>query len=202
MSTAASDAISERTEVLHGRQNVINTVLQFTSNANSGIDACVDYSRPSLAIEIEQLKQAFVDAKGRGVKLRYVTEVTENNIGYYKQLIKMVDELRHIEGIKGNFYISETEYIAPASLNGKGEPASQIIYSNVKEIVEHQQQYVFDSFWSRAIPAERRIREIEEGIVQYETKVLENKEQIFNHMKSVIEKSSEDQFAHQSVECN
>ena len=73
----------------------------------------------------------------------------------------------------------------------KGKPASQIIYSNVKEIVDHQRQYVFDSFWSRAIPAERRIREIEEGIVHYETKVLENKEQIFNHMKSVIEKASE-----------
>ncbi|MGC2669263.1 MAG: HAMP domain-containing sensor histidine kinase, partial [Candidatus Nitrosopolaris sp.] len=103
----------------------------------------------------------------------------------------MVNELRHIEGIKGNFYISDTEYIAPASLHGKGEPASQIIYSNVKEIVENQQQYVFDSVWSRAIPAERRIREIEEGIVQYETKVLENKEQIFSHLKSVIEKASE-----------
>jgi two-component system, OmpR family, sensor histidine kinase VicK len=181
----------ERTEVLHGQQNVINTVLQFTSNAKSRIDACVDYSRPSLAIEIEHLKKAFLDAKSRGVKLRYGTEVTENNIGYCKQLIKMVDELRHIEGIKGNFYISETEYIAPASLHGNWKPATQIIYSNVKEIVEHQQQYVFDSVWSRAIPAERRIREIEEGIVQYETKVLENREQIFNHMKSVIEKASE-----------
>ena len=73
----------------------------------------------------------------------------------------------------------------------KGKPASKIIYSNVKEIVEHQQQYVFDSFWSRAIPAERRIREIEEGIVHYETKVLENKDQIFNHMKSVLKKTSE-----------
>ena len=155
---------SERTEVLHGQQNVINTVLQFTSNAKSRIDACVDYTRPSLSIEIEHLKKAFLDAKSGGVKLRYVTEVTENNIGYCKQLIKMVDELRHVEGIKGNFYISETEYIAPASLHGKGKPASEIIYSNVKEIVEHQQQYVFDSFWSRAIPAERRIREIEEGI--------------------------------------
>ncbi len=50
----------------------------------------------------------------------------------------MVDELRHIEGIKGNSYLSETEYIAPASLHAKGKPASQIIYSNVKEIVEHQ----------------------------------------------------------------
>jgi signal transduction histidine kinase len=187
---SSSDTIS-KTEVLYGEQNVVNTVLQFTSNAKSRIDACVDYSRPSLAVGIEEIKKWFLDAKSRGVRLRYVTEVTEDNVGYCKELIKMVDELRHTEGIKGNFYISETEYIAPASLHAKGEPASQIIYSNVKEIVDHQRQYVFDSFWSRAIPAERRIREIEEGIVQYETKVLENNEQIFNHMKSVIEKASE-----------
>jgi two-component system, OmpR family, sensor histidine kinase VicK len=187
----SSDTISETTEVLYGEKNVVNTVLQFTSNAKNRIDACVDYTRPSLAIGIEELKKAFGDAKNRGVKLRYITEVTEENVGYCKELITMVDELRHLNGIKGNFYISETEYIAPASLHEKGKPASQVIYSNVKEIVEHQQKYVFDSFWNRAIPAERRIREIEEGIVHYETKVLENNDQIFNHMKSVIEKASE-----------
>jgi signal transduction histidine kinase len=188
---SSSDTIRERTEVLHGEQNVIYTVLQFAYKAKSRIDACIDYTRPSLAIGIEELKNAFLDAKNRGVKLRYVTEVTDDNVGYCKELLKMVDELRHIEGIKGNFYVSEIEYIAPATLHEKGRPASQIIYSNVKEIVEHQQQYVFDSFWSRAIPAERRIREIEEGIVHYKTKVLENKDQIFNHMRSVLQKASE-----------
>ncbi|MBV9175787.1 MAG: HAMP domain-containing histidine kinase [Nitrososphaeraceae archaeon] len=191
MTTASSDIIRERTEVLHGEQNVVNTVLRFVSNAKSRIDACIDYTRPSLAIEIEQLKKAFLDAKSRGVKLRYVTEVTEENLRYCKELLKMVNELRHIDGIKGNFYVSETEYIAPATLHEKGKPACKIIYSNLKEIVEHQQQYVFDSFWSRANPAERRIREIEEGIVCYETTVLENKDQIFNHMRSVLKKADE-----------
>ncbi|MBV9669300.1 MAG: hypothetical protein JO327_14380, partial [Nitrososphaeraceae archaeon] len=191
MTTASSDIIRERTEVLHGEQNVVNTVLRFVSNAKSRIDACIDYTRPSLAIEIEQLKGVFLDAKSRGVKLRYVTEVTEENLRYCKELLKMVNELRHIDGIKGNFYVSETEYIAPATLHEKGKPACKIIYSNLKEIVEHQQQYVFDSFWSRANPAERRIREIEEGIVCYETTVLENKDQIFNHMRSVLKKADE-----------
>jgi hypothetical protein len=155
----SSGAISERTEVLHGEKNVVNTVLQFTSKAKSRIDACVDHTRPSLVVEIEQLRKAFLDAKNRAVRLRYVTEITEDNIGYCKELIKIVDELRHIEGIKGNFYISETEYIAPASLHEKGKPASQIIYSNVKEIVE-QQQYVSDSFWDKSVSGERKIREI------------------------------------------
>jgi two-component system sensor histidine kinase VicK len=186
-----SDAISERTEVLDGEQNVVNTVLKFTSKAKRRVDACVDYTRPSLAVEIEQLKKAFLDAKRRGVKLRYVTEITNDNVEYCKELTKMVDELRHIEGIKGNFYISETEYIVPATFHEKGKPASWIIYSNVKEIVEHQRQFVFDSFWSRSIPAEQKIKEIEEGITYYETKVLEDKEEIFNHMKSVLDEANE-----------
>jgi signal transduction histidine kinase len=188
---SASDTINERTEVLHGEQNVVNTVLQFTSKAKSRIDACMDYTRPALAVEVEQLREAFLDAKRTGVRLRYVTEITKDNVQYCKDLLKMVDELRHIDGIKGNFYISETEYIAPAIFHEKGKPASWIIYSNVKEIVEYQRQFVFDSFWSRAIPAEQKIKEIEEGITHYETKVLENKEDIFNHIKSVLDKANE-----------
>jgi two-component system, OmpR family, sensor histidine kinase VicK len=193
LTTAApsSNAISERTEVLHGEQNVVNTVLQFTSKAKSRIDACVDYSRPSLTIEIEQLRKAFLDAKRRGVKLRYITEITEDNVGYCKELVKIVDELRHIEGIKGNFYISETEYIAPATFHARGKPASQIIYSNVKEIVEHQQQFVFDSFWSRSIPAEQEIKAIEEGIIHYETRIVEDPDQIIEEISRLTANSNE-----------
>ena len=75
-SSSSSDRITERTEVLTGEQNVLNGVLQFVSNTKSEIDACIDYSRPLLAIEIEDLKKAFLGAKRRGVRLRYVTEIT------------------------------------------------------------------------------------------------------------------------------
>jgi two-component system sensor histidine kinase VicK len=156
-----SETITHMTKVLEGDQNVINTILQFVSNTKVRIDACIDYSRPLLAIEVEELKKAFLDAKSRGVKLRYVTEITEGNVGYCKELIKMVDELRHLDGIKGNFYISETEYIAPATFHAKGKTASQIVYSNVKEIVEFHQSYIFEVFWNRSTAAEQRINQIE-----------------------------------------
>src|ERR671939_178262 len=153
----------QRTEVLTGEQNVVDTVLQFVSNAKNRIDACIDSSRPSLAFEIGILKKAFLDAMNRGVKLRYVTEINENNVKDCKELINIVDELRHLEGIKGNFYVNETEYIAPATLHENGKPASQITYSSVKEIVQHHKHYVFDTIWSRAIPAEQRIQELEKS---------------------------------------
>ena len=153
----------EFTRVYYGGGTVIDTVLQFLNKSNNIIYACVDQTRPSLTIDIALLKEAFLDAKNRGVKLLYVTEINRDNLSYCKQLITMVDELRHLDGIKKNFYISETGYLAPATLHEKGKPASQIIYSNVKELINHQ-KYVFDTFWDKAIAAEQRIREIEEDI--------------------------------------
>jgi two-component system, OmpR family, sensor histidine kinase VicK len=151
----------EFTRVYYGGETVIDTVLQFLNKSNDIIYACVDQTRPSLTIDIALLKEAFFDVKKRGVKLLYVTEITRDNLSYCKQLLTLVDELKHLDGIKGNFYISESGYLAPATFHEKGKPASQIIYSNVKELIEHQ-RYVFDTFWDKAISAEQRIREIEE----------------------------------------
>ena len=123
----------------------------------------MNYTRPPLAILIEPIKKAFLDAKSRGVRLRYLTEITKDNIDYCKVLTTIVSDLRHLDGIKGNFMISETEYLAPLVLYEKGKVASQVIYSNAEEIVE-QQQYIFDTLWRKAIPAEQKIREVEEGI--------------------------------------
>ncbi|HXX97026.1 MAG TPA: hypothetical protein VEL11_07925, partial [Candidatus Bathyarchaeia archaeon] len=41
--------------------------------------------------------------------------------------------------------------------------ASQMIYSNVKELVGHQ-QYLFDTLWNKSIASEENIKEIEDGI--------------------------------------
>lgn len=124
--------IREGTKVFYGTDIVIDTLLQFFRKTDSKIDACVDYTRPSLAIDIQVFREAFLDARKRGVKMRYVTEITKDNIPYCKQMMSMVDELRHLDGIKGNFYISDTGYLAPATFHEAGKSAAQIIYSNVR----------------------------------------------------------------------
>ena len=58
----------------------MNTVLQFLYQSSNVIDACVDYTRPSLAVDILVLRKAFLTARSKGVKLRYVTEITDENI--------------------------------------------------------------------------------------------------------------------------
>jgi two-component system sensor histidine kinase VicK len=158
---STGDEEQEFTRVYYGGETVMVIILQFLNKSNDIIYACVDQTRPSLTIDIALLKEAFLDAKRRGVKMLFVTEITKDNLSYCKQLLTLVDELKHLDGIKGNFYISESGYLAPATFHEKAKPASQIIYSNVKELIGHQ-RYVFDTFWDKAIAAEQRIREIEE----------------------------------------
>ena len=89
-----------------------------------------------------------------------------------KSMTKLVDELRHLNGVRGRIAISESEYMATTVLQ-EARPLTQVIYSNVKEVVE-QGQYIFDTLWNAAIPAEQKIKEIEEGTVKNETKIIEN----------------------------
>ena len=188
VSTTPADS-AERTEVLYGTENVVNKELQFFSRAKTGIDTCMDDSRPSLAIGIESIKRSFLDTKSRDVRLRYLTEITNSNISYCKELMSIVNELHHLDGIKGNFMISESEYLAPATSHEKTKPASLIIYSSVKEIVEHQ-QYVFETLWTKSAPAEQRIREIEEGVLPFKTKILQDENEIINEIRRLNNRAS------------
>jgi two-component system, OmpR family, sensor histidine kinase VicK len=109
--------VISQTEIIHGSENVVDRLVQFTYRAQLRIDVCVDNTRPGLAVEIRRLKDTFIDAKRRHVKVRYITEITKDNFDYCKELISIVDELRHLDGIKGNFYVSEFEYAAPSTLH-------------------------------------------------------------------------------------
>jgi two-component system, OmpR family, sensor histidine kinase VicK len=46
-----------------------------------------------------------------------------------------------------------------------------MIYSNVRELVEHQ-QYVFDTLWNKSIPSEERIEAIEDGIQPHVIEII------------------------------
>ncbi len=89
--------------------------------------------------------------------------------------MKFFGEIRHLEGLKANFSVSESEYLASSTINQESDQPKlieQIIYSNVKDIVE-QQKYVFESFWDRAILGEQRIKEIEEGKTFGKTEIIQ-----------------------------
>ena len=160
------------TEVVHGSDKVIDRFVQFMHKAQRRIDVCVDNTRPLLAIEFKQIKDAFIDAKRRGVTIRYITEITKNNLHYCREMMSIVDELRHLDGIKGNFSVTEQEYVSAFSFHERGF-SEWMIYSNFKEIVEHQ-QYIFESLWNTSSSAERKTTEIRNDVSLGIAEIIDN----------------------------
>ncbi len=160
---AAADAGIPTTKVYYGPDNADNAILNFIDGAKVKIDSCINSVAPSVIIEVDAIRGRRVDAvKNRGLKLRYVTDITKDNVDYVKEMLTF-SEIRHLDGLKGNFEVADQrEYVAVATLQA-AQSIPQLLFSNLPEVVE-QQQFVFDSFWSRASPAEHKIREIEDGV--------------------------------------
>jgi two-component system sensor histidine kinase VicK len=151
------------THVLDSVENANDAIFEFLGNAKSRLSVYSDSMGPSVSVGVELYNRAIIDLKNRGIKVKYVTEINKENIHYCKDLMKMIDELRHLDGVKGNSAVSETEYLFVAAALQEAKPVQQLLYCDMKTIVE-QQQYIFDTIWSKAIPAEQKIKEIEEGI--------------------------------------
>jgi two-component system, OmpR family, sensor histidine kinase VicK len=105
--------------------------------------------------------QKYIELHHRGVRQRSITEITGENVIACKKLMEF-QELRHLDGLKGYLAIADGRILSTHAFRREhGLPHA--VESNVRIFVE-QQQYFFETLWNKAISAEQRIREIEEGI--------------------------------------
>lgn len=158
----------EKTEVVYGVENVIQKGLQELSKIKQRADLCTASDGPSVIVATKPILNAYIEANKRGVAIRYITEITKENISDCKEIMNFA-KVRHLDKVKGHMGVSETEYDASAVVEGKR--LTQLIHSNVKAFVE-QQRYFFETLWEKAIPAEQRIKEIEEGVPIEKTEVI------------------------------
>ncbi|MDP8886412.1 MAG: hypothetical protein M3M91_01335, partial [Thermoproteota archaeon] len=165
---------TSKTIVLTDPKDIRSSVAALFSNVKERIDCSADSNAPYSHVILKPVRDGYTQLKNRGIKVRFITEITKENLYYSKELMKIV-ELRHLDGIKGNFGISDgVEYRASPTSKQEGPPSEYII-STMKSFVE-QQQYFFDMLWSKAIPAERRIKDIEEGHREEFFEIIDNPE--------------------------
>lgn len=142
-------------DIVEGRQNVVAAIAKFQSNIKKTWCACVDSAVP--AFSMGAVRQGYVDARKRGVRIMYITEITKENLPYCREIMK-VAELRHLAGVKANFALSESEYVAGVKEGGSPDIV-RLVRSGSKELVG-QQRLVFDLLWQNAIPAQERINHL------------------------------------------
>jgi hypothetical protein len=184
------EAEDEVTTILYGAQNILNFNLVRFSKIKEKHDAFLGSAWPSVIFTVAQpIKTALINLNKRGIKQRLITEITPDNIGYCKELIRFTDEIRHLNGIKGNFSVSDgNEYVAISTIR-KEHDVDQLIFSNAKQIVE-QHQYLFETLWEKAIPAEEKIKEIEQGVKPEIIETLKDSFKIQNRYQNLIKSTT------------
>jgi two-component system sensor histidine kinase VicK len=186
LTVTSSAGNEEKTEVFHGEENAMKILLQTMSNVQKEALVCADANSAAFSMGVAPIKNGYSDFKRRGIRIRFITEITLENMQYVKELMNYA-EVRHMDTVKGNMAVSETEYIATATLEG-AKPITETIYSNAKPILE-QQRYFFENLWIKTVHANQRIREIEEGIELRITKIIDSQEDIISRARHVIETS-------------
>jgi two-component system sensor histidine kinase VicK len=175
-----NDTDLERTEILYGSDNIVKRTIGDFHKIQERLDNCTDSTGPSVFFNTP-IWNEFIELKNRGIKLRFITEITQENINFSKEFLK-VTELRHLDGVKGNFGIADgKDYGGSASVK-EGEPPIELIRSNVKTFVD-QQQFFFEMLWNKSIRAEQKIKEIEDGKpFGIWTRIIDDKDEILKEI--------------------
>ena len=138
------------TQVLTDEEKIVEAIREFQASTKEFWGACVDSSIPSFSVG--RVRNGYIEAKKRGVRILYITEITKDNLQYCKEIMQFV-ELRHLDGVKGNFAVSDTEYVAGVK---RGDTLVSLVRSDVKELVQ-QQRHIFDTLWQYAVPAKEKL---------------------------------------------
>jgi len=178
------------TEVVYGLNAIIERTIKRLSNANSKIDAVISGAAIAGIVKAKPVFDITVFLKKKGVKIRYVTDITSQNLPYVKELMKTA-EFRHMDGIKGNYSIVDgIDYQATAAVD-EGEGPTESVLSTARAFVD-QQTFVFDMLWKKAIPARQRISEIEEGLKREFIETIQDQSEIRKIISDLISSAVEE----------
>ena len=186
--------MKERTTILRNAA-VINALLQIFFNSQHRIDVCGNSKFPEKILSYSIVNKVRLEAcKREDIQQRYIFEITKENINYCKDLMK-VSQLCHLDENEANFVVNDIECLGFVTMQ---RGSLQATYSSVKEIVE-QEHSVFEMLWNKAIPAEDKIREIEEGLKSEFLEVISNSKKatdIYIELAKSVKKEALILFAH------
>lgn len=158
----ARNNTAEKTEVLYGQHDVLEKWKQCAFNTKQEINIYADSGNSLETLGFKNYLEILNHLKQRGVRIRYITEISKTNLQFCKSLMGIIPEFRHLDGINGAFGVTDEEFLATATLQ-EIKPVSHAIYSNAKQLVEVQ-RHIFETLWNRSVLAERKLKEIERGV--------------------------------------
>jgi len=136
--------------------------LEFQSKET--FDSCIDRDGMAMLIEDDQVWNGIKVLKNKGIRMRFVTAVNEENISFCRQIMKLGAEVYHNDRAKGNFEIADgTEYLCYISDSEDHTEGRELLFHTKYKYFVKIQQCLFDNLCDKAIRAKEKIKQIERG---------------------------------------
>ena len=85
--------VEEKTEVLYDPDEIVRRVVERCYTVKYTMDCCVEADGLSIfVIPNHPVTQVYIDMKNRGVKLRFISEITKGNLSYCKELMQIGED--------------------------------------------------------------------------------------------------------------
>ena len=162
-------------------ENLQSIIVNMISRAEKSLSILGDTKSANFILS-DKIRNAIQDAKNRQLRIRYITEITEDNLISCKE-IKKISEVRHLEKITGNYILTDKEYF--------GFPEAGKFLSSRNQNDIHQsvimQNYIFDNLWNNATTQEEKITSLEVGLDPEEVKIISDASQVRKTYFNLIE---------------
>jgi len=143
---------------------------------------------------LEFLKALF--ASGSSFRFQLIADVEPDNMEYYKSLLDIGVEVRHIDKNKISFAFSKDEYMATEltqleeqTVTGSVVPR-EVVWSTRTDAVSQTNQ-IFQMMWRMSIPAETRIHQLLFGEMSGETRLISDINEVFRIGREMTERCRE-----------
>lgn len=107
---------------------------------------------------VEGLNLVKQKVEEKGIRCRLITQVNLENLDFLSSLTFL--EIRHLEGLRGNFGIYDERGYMAHILHKENDESLQTYFSTSKTLAEEQMQ-LFEELWGMAIPFAIRKKELE-----------------------------------------
>lgn len=174
-----SSPYQEKTQMITNKKQS-EVITDIISKAEKNLNICGDSALPDFMLT-GRIRKALQQVTLKGIKIRFITEITKDNLSSCKELMKFA-EVRHLDMIVGNFLVSNKEYFGQSYGNNF---LSNQIY-NVDPSMVEQQNHIFEILWNNAIVQHDKMSSIEVGLDPEEVKVLSDPYEIRRTYLSLI----------------
>lgn len=139
----------EITDVILDHNQMLEMVLDAIGITEKGYDTVIDSFMFNFLLKYFQHGIDLIDKRieEKGIKMRMIVDANKENIEFLNA-IKFYD-IRHIDGIRGNFGIFDNRAYMVFIFHKESEQPDQTLWSNNKILID-KQQTLFDKVWEIA----------------------------------------------------